>query len=463
MHSVPCYADDTTTAPPAVTSSTTGTNATKAALQLHHKGRRALEKRVFGEAKELFLKALAIKPDFLEARIDLGTALYELHDYSEALAELDIAAAMMHTEETREHGHSFRLLRGRALHHTSKFDLAVSELTQAIQIDDKNPDAYLSRASAYDAMGKPDEAIADLTKAISIDPTNAQAYLQRAMLYKHRGQYQESIADLSEAVKLRPDLITWRASVHREHGKTDEALEDYTKAIEIHSGLDKATHHFNRGLIYADLDQHRKAVDDFTQALRISPNVADYFTHRGTAFFALSDFKRAVADIDAALVLEPKNPDLYFRRALAYMQDGDNEIALADLNKAIELSPKPPAVFYMKRAIIKSLMRNHEGAIQDITLAIHVEDSDAEEYFDRGLEYLNTASFEKAKADFDKSISLRPQFPGAYKSRAIARNQLGDETGALQDLVKSNELYAHDGDSHGTLEVGRLMLRFKKR
>ena len=50
---------------------------------------------------------------------------------------------------------------------------------------------------------------------------------------------------------------------------------------------------------------------------------------------------------------------------------------------------------------------------------------------------------------FNKAIELNPKLAEAFRSRAMARRELGDEAGAAADLLEYTRLTAADGDGNG--------------
>jgi regulator of sirC expression with transglutaminase-like and TPR domain len=57
----------------------------------------------------------------------------------------------------------------------------------------------------------------------------------------------------------------------------------------------------SRGIVYQDLNDHQRAVEDFTMAIRLGPDFpVDYF-HRGESYLRLGKHELALQDFDYAL------------------------------------------------------------------------------------------------------------------------------------------------------------------
>ena len=55
-------------------------------------------------------------------------------------------------------------------------------------------------------------------------------------------------------------------------------------------------------------------------------------------------------------------------------------------------------------------------------------------HYNRGWSYFNTNAFDKALADFDKSISYKPDYADTYYSRAVVQHERGARDQSLADL-----------------------------
>lgn len=81
------------------------------------------------------------------------------------------------------------------------------------------------------------------------------------------------------------------------------------------------------------------AVEHFTNAIEVSPNIAEIHYQRGITYFHLKKLSLALVDFDKAVELEPENPYRYSSRA--YIRDacGDTEGAYKDYQVAIKIDP----------------------------------------------------------------------------------------------------------------------------
>lgn len=82
-------------------------------------------------------------------------------------------------------------------------------------------------------------------------------------------------------------------------------------------------------------------------------------------------------------------------------------------------------------------------------LGIPQEAGTPEDFYRWALLEAEKGNYEDAIAHYNQSLALKPDFPGAYLGRGIARYRLGDEAGATNDAQKASELFQAQGSSKG--------------
>ncbi len=63
------------------------------------------------------------------------------------------------------------------------------------------------------------------------------------------------------------------------------------------------------------------------------------FNNRGLALYEKEDYARAIEDFTEAIRLDGKLARAYYNRALAHLQRGDEDAAGADRERALQLDP----------------------------------------------------------------------------------------------------------------------------
>lgn len=70
-----------------------------------------------------------------------------------------------------------------------RFEAAIRDYTQAIQLNPGHCRAYYNRAFSHDRLGQFEEAVADYSRALQIEPANATALHNRGSLFERMGRW----------------------------------------------------------------------------------------------------------------------------------------------------------------------------------------------------------------------------------------------------------------------------------
>jgi tetratricopeptide (TPR) repeat protein len=102
---------------------------------------------------------------------------------------------------------------------------------------------------------------------------------------------------------------------------------------------DRAIAYNNRGLQYGEQNQVDRAIDDFSQAVRLNPSYAEAFSNRGLAHGHQNRLDLAILDFNRAINLNPKLAPAYYMRGLAKQRSGDPAGGNADIARARQIEP----------------------------------------------------------------------------------------------------------------------------
>ncbi|KAK3146330.1 hypothetical protein QOZ80_3BG0264720 [Eleusine coracana subsp. coracana] len=85
--------------------------------------------------------------------------------------------------------------------------------------------------------------------------------------------------------------------------------------------------------------QWQKAVNFYTEAIKLNGKVPTYYSNRAAAFLELTSYRQAEADCTSAIDLDPKIVKAYLRRGTAREMLGYYKEAVEDFNHALVLEP----------------------------------------------------------------------------------------------------------------------------
>lgn len=143
------------------------------------------------------------------------------------------------------------------------------------------------------------------------------------------------------------------------------------------------------GQAYLNQGSLARAVREFSEAIRLNPNLAEAYRLRATVYDALDSFGRALADYNRAIILEPNDACTYNDRAVTLEAAGFQEAALASYSQALAIDPALAAPMANRAFLLADLGR-----------------------------------YTEALTDFDQALALNPADTQLRKARAQIRHRL---------------------------------------
>jgi tetratricopeptide (TPR) repeat protein len=115
----------------------------------------------------------------------------------------------------------------------------------------------------------------------------------------------------------------------------------------------------------------------------------------------------------------------------------ENTITLFD--DVIEKKQEIPVV-YNNRGFARMQIGDRNGALQDYNKAISLYPEYDAAYTNRGLLNNSLGQKEEAYVDFNRALELNPRSGATYFNRGLIRSQLSDMDGALSDMIVADSL-----------------------
>jgi tetratricopeptide (TPR) repeat protein len=180
-------------------------------------------------------------------------------------------------------------------------------------------EGHLNAAGTHLAKGEYDLAIAEITKAIESDPLNWLGYRQRGIAYFQRGSFRtvsedfvRALSDLQRATSLNPEDDYAHYMLGRTYysqAKYDDALREFDAAIKINGDVGELRKW--RGHVSYRLKEYDVAIDNYTKAHELSPRDPEILLSRGFTYVENGQYAAAKSDFESARDINPSNPDAY--------------------------------------------------------------------------------------------------------------------------------------------------------
>lgn len=241
-----------------------------------------------------------------------GMANNMLDQLDAALADFNVAIRL---NPTMSDAYAWR---GENYNDMGEFKKAVADFNRAMKLPKPNRSLILRRrCAARTALGNLEGAIADATRAIGIyerriakratkgdrAPTKsielAKLYQLRGNIYFNRREFTKAVADFTSCINYgftSDQILDLRARANVEDGKVEAAIADYDLTLKLNSRDDNA--YAERGKLFLKLGKTDRAIKDLTRAIELYPgeNTSRLYLLRADAYKKKGDLRSEKAD-----------------------------------------------------------------------------------------------------------------------------------------------------------------------
>lgn len=248
------------------------------------------------------------------------------------------------------------------------------------------------------------------------DPTDYETYYRRACEYYKHNQYALALDDINNALKyvpdnesvMRIDCLTLRANIYQQQNNLEEALNDLNNAYAINPESYLVI--YQKANIEFQLGKYSEAKIDYQRMQRINNRSQESFI------------------------------------GLARVAVKENNLGLANdyLNQAVAIAPSNSDI-YVRRASVRLLMNNPNGAVDDLILAISTDNTNTRAL--QELVKLGDTHYSAVMNGLSNAISQAPKVGMFYYIRAVIAEVHYNYLAAITDYEKilNENLYNYYG------------------
>jgi len=190
-----------------------------------------------------------------------------------------------------------------------------------------------------------------------------------------------------------------RGIAHQRMNLLDEAIADFTKAIELDK--DDADAYFHRAQIYYHNLEWDKSVPDLNRSIRLNPDYSEAYYGLGMIDEQIGEWKKAIEDFNSVIEREPDNALAYFHRGINYTLDKSNDSARKDFKKSIELIPDEPAA-YLNIGITYAIEDNMKEAMNWFKQSLKVNPK-----YQEAKEVIKMAQTQMKAQDIEEKVKVK--------------------------------------------------------
>ncbi len=360
--------------------------------------------RDYDKAIHDFKKATDIAPKFADAHRALGEAYVfsgRSDSYDQALKPFD--AAIANAPRATDYFYEGEIYRMRVAPNedsvATDYQMAIDNYTKALELDPHLIEALWGRALAHQSLNENSAALGDFSEAVKADPKDIAALDWRARFYESIGDYSNAVADIDTAIKIAGAssiLFERKGQIYLESGDADSAVKNFDLALNAGPANDWPDH-FNRGTAYLHLEQYMRAIQDFTETLRLNPKFFLALHQRGNVYFMMQNYSRAIADYQRIFQFNPRDAEAALMTYIVQKRLGDSRA-----EKQLQTFAEDAGSTAEPDALIELFLRRHTA---DDVLAVpkDVLSACTKSYFIGEWHLLQNAQ-DAAKVSFEEAI-----------------------------------------------------------
>ena len=245
----------------------------------------------YADAEKFLRQAVAIDPNYFDARYSLGYVLARLGRPAEARPELE-AALKLSPDSSKARFQLASVLRALGQKDEANQELSAFEKQKEQGVKQDVAGVKANQANADLQAGDPQKAVALYRESLAEDPGNARTYYDLALALDRMADYRGEREALEKAVALDAQL----ALPHNQLGLLElqanqaaEAEKQFQTAISLDPQYAEAQN--NLGVLYGQLGKNAEAEQLFRKATENNPQYGQAFANLGMILASESRYR----------------------------------------------------------------------------------------------------------------------------------------------------------------------------
>jgi tetratricopeptide (TPR) repeat protein len=204
--------------------------------------------------------------------------------------------------------------------------------------------------------------------------------------------------------------LAWQSRTHAARYGDEEALWTYT--LNKNPGAWMA--HINLGQFFGQTGRSDIALEQYSDALRIRPDLPEAYYNRGSTLAQMGRVPEAIGDFDQALRLQPDSVDVHINLGNALARSGRMREAINHYEEALRIQPDAvdarnylaEAHFEMADALVQR--RQYAEAVDEYRQSLLLRPDSAPAHAHLGYVLAGMHQLPDAIAQFEEALRLQP-------------------------------------------------------
>lgn len=296
----------------------------------------AHKNKLYDDASMYYQKAMTIKPDFIDAYINLASLYNETNhpDYAKSVLADALKVApdnvkiqeMIKQMKTAETANRYKDAVKK--HEEGKYQDAIADYLDMIKNGNATTDVYTSLGAAYQSDKKFDLALDAYQKALNLDKANTDAISYMADIYTEQKKYDKAMAMYNKILLIEPENEEAKSAIQEiksslnsellqkalnEYNSRKYALALTTANTVIKNDPKNPYAYYYAGLSYDALNKYALALQNYQTALKYKPDFNEIYYSIAVDYDILKKYPQAVAAYKKFVAISKNNEDEYVK------------------------------------------------------------------------------------------------------------------------------------------------------
>ena len=231
-------------------------------------------------------------------------------------------------------------------------------------------------------------------------------------------------------------------------GKDQEALVQYTRALEINPRYADA--HYNLATLLVRQRKDQEAMAHFVETLRIRPDKVEAHNDLGVMLARQGKIQEAIVHFAEATSINPDYAEAYFNLGIALVRQSRNKEAIPCFNEALRINSKDDKI-QNNLAVALAAVGRTEDAIAHFLQALQINPGNTDAHYNLGSLLTLQGKDQEAMRHYYEVLRINPSDALAHYKLGIILVRQGKNQEAVVHLTEVVHIIPNYGEAHLTL------------
>jgi len=269
--------------------------------------------------------------------------------------------------------------------------------------------------------------------------------LANAITLHQNGELEKADAIYSSLLTTAPNhlqSLCLSGSIAQQYGDHSRAIELFTRANLVNPNLSSI--YLQLGISHSAINEIEAANLNYLQALRLFPDQVEPLVNLANNLTKLNRFQDAFKLYKKALLLSPNSATIHYNIGTMFLKSMKPEDAQFWLEKTVALQENH-ANAWNSLGVALTEFGNLEGAMEAYNMAIQHEPSLAEPYFNSHAALIDLGKPQEAITNLEQALKLDPLHNGYRFFLGVMKEHFSDESSGseiLRSLAQEEDVKA---------------------